>query len=90
MGEILDYCNNKLDKIIKYDNANGTFLEETLLMYYMNGFNTVRTAEALYIHRNSLLHRLEKIEELLEIKLTDYMEYLDLVNSILVKRFMFL
>ena len=88
--EILDYCNNKLDKIIKYDNANGTFLEETLLMYYMNGFNTVRTAEALYIHRNSLLHRLEKIEELLEIKLTDYMEYLDLVNSILVKRFMFL
>jgi DNA-binding PucR family transcriptional regulator len=88
--EILDYCNNKLDKIIKYDNANGTFLEETLLTYYMNGFNTVRAAEALYIHRNSLLHRLEKIEELLDIKLTDYMEYLDLINSILVKRFMFL
>jgi sugar diacid utilization regulator len=88
--EILDYCNNKLDKLEKYDNANGSFLEETLLTYYMNGFNTVKTAEALFIHRNTLLNRLEKIEELLEIELTDYMEYLDLINSILVKRFMFL
>ncbi len=88
--EILDYCNNKLDRIEKYDNANGTFLEETLLTYYMNGFNTVRTAESLFIHRNSLLRRLDKIEELLEIKLSDYMEYLDLINCILVKRFMFL
>ena len=88
--EILDYCNNKLDKLEKYDNANGAFFEETLLSYYMNGFNTVKTAEALFIHRNTLLNRLEKIEEILEIELNDYMEYLDLINCILVKRFMFL
>ena len=88
--EILDYCNGKLDKLEKYDNANGAFLEETLLSYYMNGFNTVRTAEALFIHRNTLLNRLDKIEELLETELNDYMEYLDLVNCILVKRFMFI
>ena len=88
--EILDYCNNKLYKLEKYDNANGAFLEETLLSYYMNGFNTVKTAEALFIHRNTLLNRLEKIEEILEIELNDYMEYLDLMNCILVKRFMFL
>ncbi len=88
--EILDYCNNKLDKLEKYDNINGSFLEETLLSYYMNGFNTVKTAEALYIHRNTLLNRLDRIEELLEIKLNDFMEYLDLINCILVKRFMFL
>lgn len=88
--EILDYCNNKLDKLEKYDNANGAFLEETLLSYYMNGFNTVKTAEALFIHRNTLLNRLEKIEEILEIELNDYMEYLDLINCILVKRFIFL
>ena len=88
--EILDYCNNKLDKLEKYDNANGAFLEETLLSYYMNGFNTVKTAEALFIHRNTLLNRLGKIEEILETELNDYMEYLDLINCILVKRFMFL
>ena len=88
-GEIMEYCNNKLDKLEEYDHANGTFLKETLLAYYMNGFNTVRTAESLFIHRNSLMYRLKKIEELLEMELTDYMEYLDLINCILVKQWMF-
>ena len=89
-GEILEYCNEKLDKLEEYDHANGTFLQETLLAYYMNGFNTVKTAEALYIHRNSLIYRLKKSEELLGMELTDYMEYLDLINCILIKRLMFL
>ena len=88
--EILDYCNEKLDKLEKYDHANGTDLQDTLLTYYMNGFNTVKTAEVLFIHRNSLLYRLRKIEELLEMELTDYMECLDLINCILVKKMMFL
>lgn len=89
-GEVLEYCNNKLEKLEEYDHANGTFLKETLLAYYMNGFNTLRTAESLFIHRNSLMYRLRKIEDLLEMELTDYMEYLDLVNCILVKQWMFL
>jgi DNA-binding PucR family transcriptional regulator len=88
--EILAYCNNKLNKLEEYDHANGTFLQETLLAYYMNGFNSAKTAEALFIHRNSLINRLKKIEELLEIEISDYVEYLDLLNCILVKRLMFL
>ena len=88
--EILDYCNNRLNKLEEYDHANGTFLQETLLAYYMNGFNSVKTADALFIHRNSLIYRLKKIEELLEIELNDYMEYLDLLNCILVKRLMYI
>lgn len=89
-GEILNYCNEKLSKLEEYDHANGTFLQETLLEYYMNGFNTVKTAESLFIHRNSLQYRIAKIEELLGMELNDYVEYLDLVNCILVKRLMFL
>ena len=55
----------------------------------MNGFNAIKTAEELYIHRNSLQYRLNKIKELLEMELNDYVEYLDLVNCILVKKWMF-
>lgn len=55
----------------------------------MNGFNIGKTAEALYIHRNSLQYRLRKTEEILEMTLDDTMEYLDLVNCILIKRLMF-
>ena len=88
--EILEYCNNKLSKLEEYDHANGTFLQETLLTYYMNGFNSAKTADALFIHRNSLNYRLKKIEELLDLEIGDYMEYLDILNCILVKRLMFI
>lgn len=88
--EILEYCNNKLSKLEEYDHANGTFLQETLLTYYMNGFNSAKTADALFIHRNSLNYRLKKIEELLELEIGDYMEYLDILNCIMVKRLMFI
>ncbi len=89
-GEILDYCNKNLEKLEEYDHANGTFLVDTLLTYYMNGFNSANTAKELFVHRNSLQYRLNKIQELLELELDDYVRYLDLVNCILVKRMMFL
>ncbi len=86
-GEILNYCNEKLRKLEEYDNANGTFLLDTLVSYYMSGFNVTKTADAMFVHRNSLQYRLNKIKELTEIELDDYAEYLDLINCILVKRF---
>ena len=88
--EILDYCNERLKKLEEYDHANGTFLQDTLLAYDMNGFNIGKTAEELFVHRNSLQYRLKKIEEILGITLDDSMEYLDLVNCILIKKLMFL
>ena len=88
-SEILEYCNNKLRRLEEYDHANGTFLINTLESYYMCGFNVGKTAEALYIHRNSLQYRLKKIEEIMDMSLDDSMEYLDIVNCILVKKLMF-
>lgn len=87
--EILGYCNEKLHRLEEYDHANGAFLCDTLLEYYMCGFSVGKAAEHLYVHRNSMQYRLKKIEEILGIQLEDTMEYLDLVNCILVKRLMF-
>ncbi len=87
--EILDYCNCKLKKLEIYDNTNGSFLIDTILNYYSCGFNIKKTAEMMYVHRNSLQYRLKKIEGILGISLDDSMEYLDLINCILVKRLIF-
>ena len=87
--EILDYCNDRLRKLEEYDHANGTYLQETLVAYYMNRFNIGKTADELFVHRNSLQYRLKKIEEILDYSLDDAMEYLDLVNCILIKKLMF-
>ncbi len=39
-------------------------LRDTLIAWCESGFNLVRTADALHIHRNTLIYRLEKVERL--------------------------
>lgn len=39
-------------------------LRDTLIAWCESGFNLVRTSDALHIHRNTLIYRLEKIERL--------------------------
>lgn len=48
----------------RYDLSHASGLLGTLTKYIECGFNINRTAEALYLHRNSLRNRLEKICEL--------------------------
>jgi purine catabolism regulator len=44
----------------------------------MNQMNTAETARQLYIHRNSLLYRIEKIQRILHLDLKDSDELLKL------------
>lgn len=46
-------------------------LLETLHMYLQRNGNATETASALFIHRSTLLYRLEKIEQLLTVSLND-------------------
>ncbi|ULL15268.1 PucR family transcriptional regulator [Paenibacillus sp. H1-7] len=50
-----------------YDKEYGTQLLQTLEVYLRTGGNTKRVAEELFIHRNSVLYRLERIREILQI-----------------------
>lgn len=84
--ELRNYCDKRLQKLEEYDSANSTELINTFLAYYMNGYNATKTADSLYIHRNTLQYRLSKINELLGLKSDDYGEYLEIINCIMVKR----
>jgi carbohydrate diacid regulator len=46
------------------DRADWPTLRETLIAWSEGGFNLLRAAERLHIHRNTLLYRLAKIEQL--------------------------
>lgn len=50
-----------------FDSQNKIEYLKTLQAYYQNHRNVTKAAEALYIHRNTLLHRLSKIEDILNI-----------------------
>ena len=53
------------------DRVNGSELYETLRVYLENERSLVKTAKALFIHRNTLLYRLEKLHQLVELDLED-------------------
>ena len=87
-AEIQEYCTDRLRPLEEYDRANNTALVDTLLEYYMSGCNVSRAAEKLYVHRNTLQYRLNKIEDLLQVRLDDYNELLDLINCTMIKKFL--
>ena len=57
--------------MLEYDRQKGTEYIKTLDIYLKSEMNVSRTAEILYIHRSSLMKRLEKIYRFLENDLTD-------------------
>lgn len=47
-----------------YDRKRGSDLVKTLSVYFDTGANASETADRLFLHRNSLLYRLERIQSL--------------------------
>ena len=53
-----------LAPIREYDVRTGSDLGRTLKVYFESGGNLAATAWQLFLHRNSVLYRLQRIEEL--------------------------
>ena len=47
----------------EYDARHGADLAHTLVVFVHTGGNTAATAEALFLHRNSVTYRLQRIRE---------------------------
>jgi DNA-binding PucR family transcriptional regulator len=59
------YYQDTMGPLIKYDNMNKTELLTTLQVFLNENFNITNATEHLFIHRNTLNYRLQKIEEIL-------------------------
>ena len=57
-----------------YDRRHGTQYNATLFAFLKNERNLIRTAASLFIHRNSLVYRVSRINELIDVNLDDYDE----------------
>ncbi|MDR1622590.1 MAG: helix-turn-helix domain-containing protein [Synergistaceae bacterium] len=54
-------CSKGIQRLIDYDNRKKTEYLDTLEIYLRNEMNISKTAEELFIHRSSLLKRLDRI-----------------------------
>jgi purine catabolism regulator len=71
-----------IDTLNEYDSERDADLVKTLECYLEHGGALVETAKKLFIHRNTLLHRLERIESLTHIDLRHPLHRLNLYAAI--------
>ena len=57
--------------LMRYDSVNGTDFCDFLFSYINNDCSILKTAEAMYLHRNTVSNKLNRIKELFGIDLND-------------------
>jgi purine catabolism regulator len=68
--EASDYVNfetlieKKIGKLSLYDKENGTDLVTTFYYYLATGGSLIETANRLYVHRNSVKYRMDRVKEI--------------------------
>jgi PucR family transcriptional regulator, purine catabolism regulatory protein len=69
-------------KLAAYDVEKKADLLKTLEVYLENGGGLIESAQLLYIHRNTLLHRISRIESLCGVDLRDPVQRLNLYTAV--------
>ncbi|MGL5259041.1 MAG: PucR family transcriptional regulator [Lachnospiraceae bacterium] len=67
--ELEKYFTETVKPLYEYDLKNKSELLPTLLSYFEHSYNSSLTSQALYIHRNTFIKRMNKISELIEFDL---------------------
>lgn len=83
-----EYADKLLGPLIEADKYSDGNLYETLETYFYHDCNANATAEFLYIHRNTMRYRLNKIEKLLNRDLSNLENHTELNLAFHIKRFM--
>lgn len=83
-----NFVHNILYSLIAYDKKYNTNLIQTLEVYLNKNCNLNQTAETLFIHRNTIKYRLQRIEEITNTSLDDAFTRLNFFNAILIKKFL--
>ena len=65
------FCHPKLYSLMDYDTEHRTTFTNSLYSYLKHSRNITETADALHVHRNSMIYHLKRIEEILGFSLSD-------------------
>lgn len=75
---LANFCEDVIGSLRKSDQENETEFIKTLDMYFFCNANISLTAKNLFIHRNTVIYRIEKIKNILNMELNDSEELLKL------------
>jgi GAF domain-containing protein len=84
MDDLRDTYQEQVARIANYDRRKGTDLLDTLETYLECAGNLTKTSAKLFVHRNTLIQRLERLQSLCDIDLQERANWLTLQVAIKV------
>lgn len=84
MDDLRDMYQDQVARIASYDRRKGTDLLDTLETYLECAGNLTKTSNRLFVHRNTLIQRLERLQSLCDIDLQERGNWLTLQVAIKV------
>lgn len=84
MDDLRDMYQDQVACIANYDRRKGTDLLDTLEIYLECAGNLTKTSNRLFVHRNTLIQRLERLQSLCDIDLQERSNWLTLQVAIKV------
>jgi GAF domain-containing protein len=84
MDDLRDMYQDQVARIANYDRRKGTDLLDTLEIYLECAGNLTKTSKRLFVHRNTLIQRLDRLQSLCEIDLQERPNWLTLQVAIKV------
>lgn len=86
LQDLKEYYHHTLGELAEYDSRQGSELMHTLEQYSTNQYDLTKTAEAMFLHRNTLRYRFKKIEEIFDKKLDDMNVRLNITAALKIKQ----
>jgi GAF domain-containing protein len=84
MDDLRDVYQDQIAHIVNYDRRKNTDLLDTLETYLECAGNLTKTSDRLFVHRNTLIQRLERLQSLCDIDLQERSNWLTLQVAIKV------
>ena len=85
--KMIYFCHPEVVDLMRYDKKNNSDFGEFLFTFILNDCSMAQTAKELNIHRNTVLYKLNKIKELINIDLNDSMEKASILYSCQILRY---
>ena len=86
-NDIVILCHPGVLALTRYDRAYGTNLREVMFQYLMNDRSIAKTSSEMYMHRNTTIYKIKKIEELIGESMDDPYLRNNLIFSCLLLRY---
>ncbi|WP_455138064.1 PucR family transcriptional regulator [Thermophilibacter sp.] len=67
-----EFADESVNRIVSYDETHNSGLLEVLSIYLSHNGSVQQTADQLFVHRNTVTYKLNKIESLLDADLSDF------------------